>query len=179
MTDRRIAKTRRALRDALLTLMAEHGWDELNVQDLCDMANVGRSTFYLHYQSKEDLLSESLNDLRLVLGSGDAGARGVHQSMAFLGGLLAHMVENRRLFKSVVGRRSGHAVERRFRDMVTQLVDDDLCGLTMEQIRKKMVARSLSGAIVDLMSWWVDTSDEVPVMVLENFLRDLAQSQLK
>jgi AcrR family transcriptional regulator len=179
MTDRRIAKTRLALRDALLTLLPERGWDELNVQDLCELANVGRSTFYLHYQGKEDLLSESLNDLRLALGAQTGDAEKNRPLMAFLPGLLTHMVENRRVFKAVIGRRSGHVVERRFRDMVIQLVEDDLLPMPMEGLRRRMVARALSGALVDLMSWWVDASDEISIAGLEAFMRDVARGQLQ
>lgn len=62
--DRRILKTKTALRDAMLALMAPRGWDEMTIQEICDKANVGRSTFYLHYQSKDDLLLEGMNDLR-------------------------------------------------------------------------------------------------------------------
>ena len=43
--DRRSTRTRTALRDALLGLIAERGWDEIAVQDLCERANIGRSTF--------------------------------------------------------------------------------------------------------------------------------------
>lgn len=178
MTDRRIAKTRLALRDAMLALMPDRGWDELNVQDICDSANVGRSTFYLHYQGKEDLLAESLNDLRVALGSWASADAGAHQPMGFMPGLLAHMVENRPVFKSVIGRRSGYVVERRFRDMVVQLVEDDMAKLGVVGLRQKMLARSLSGALVDLMAWWVDASDEPSFEVLAQFMRELTQNML-
>ncbi len=179
MTDRRIAKTRLALRDAMLALMPERGWDELNVQDICDRANVGRSTFYLHYQGKEDLLAESLNDLRLALGASAPADSGAHQPMGFMSGLLAHMVENRRIFKSVVGRRSGHVVERRFRDMVVQLAEDDMAKRGAVGVRQAMLARSLSGALVDLMAWWVDSADGPSVDVLAQFMRELTDKLLQ
>ncbi|MCB0097425.1 MAG: TetR/AcrR family transcriptional regulator, partial [Caldilineaceae bacterium] len=54
--DRRIQKTRRALQDALLTLIVERRYDKITVQDILDRANVGRSTFYAHYRDKDDLL---------------------------------------------------------------------------------------------------------------------------
>ena len=55
--DRRSLRTRTALRDALLGLIAERGWDEIAVQDLCERANIGRSTFYLHFP--KDTLNKS------------------------------------------------------------------------------------------------------------------------
>jgi AcrR family transcriptional regulator len=43
--DRRSQRTRDALRDALLELMAELGWEDVSVQNLCERAEVARSTF--------------------------------------------------------------------------------------------------------------------------------------
>ncbi|WP_430649333.1 TetR/AcrR family transcriptional regulator [Bradyrhizobium nanningense] len=67
LVDRRVQRTRRALRDAFHTLMAERGWDDVSIQSICERANIGRSTFYLHYDSKEQLLEGGLDDLRQAL----------------------------------------------------------------------------------------------------------------
>ncbi|MGM9988543.1 MAG: TetR/AcrR family transcriptional regulator [Bacillaceae bacterium] len=56
--DRRINKTRSAIRDALTELMDEIGFDAITVRDLTEKANVNRSTFYLHYRDKYDLLEK-------------------------------------------------------------------------------------------------------------------------
>ncbi|HZX31526.1 MAG TPA: TetR/AcrR family transcriptional regulator [Rhodocyclaceae bacterium] len=172
--DRRVLRTRVALRDALLALLPEKGWDDLNVQEICDRANVGRSTFYLHYQSKEDLLSEGLNDLRAMLGATGAEGDSGPARFAFLPGLLAHMIENRAVFRTVIGRRSGHVVERRFRAMVVQLLEDDLAGQGPGAGSPEVHARFIAGGWVDLMAWWVDTANPPPIEVLELQLRELA-----
>ena len=54
-TDRRIQRTRELLRKALMELIDEKGYDAVTIQDITERANLGRTTFYLHYQSKEDL----------------------------------------------------------------------------------------------------------------------------
>ena len=54
--DRRIERTRRALMNALMDLIAEQGYEKTTVQGILDRANVGRSTFYAHYFNKQDLL---------------------------------------------------------------------------------------------------------------------------
>lgn len=53
--DRRIVRSRRALRDALIELVAEHGYDAITVNDICDRANLNRGTFYNHFKDKDDL----------------------------------------------------------------------------------------------------------------------------
>ena len=62
-TDRRVERTRQLLRDALVSLILEKGYQKITVQDIIDKANVGRSTFYSHYQDKEDLLFSGFDEL--------------------------------------------------------------------------------------------------------------------
>lgn len=60
-TDRRIARSKRALRRALIDLMEEKGLDAITVGDLCAAADLNRGTFYNHFADKEQLLA-SLED---------------------------------------------------------------------------------------------------------------------
>ena len=57
--DRRAARTRELLNQALVELGAERGVDDIDVSDLAEAAGIGRSTFYSHYSSKEDFLIRS------------------------------------------------------------------------------------------------------------------------
>ena len=54
--DRRITRTRQALRQALIELMEEQGLDGFTVNDLCERADINRGTFYNHFHDKEELL---------------------------------------------------------------------------------------------------------------------------
>lgn len=54
-TDRRIERTRAALRRALTELLHDCRYDTITIQDITERANVGRTTFYLHYPTKDDL----------------------------------------------------------------------------------------------------------------------------
>jgi AcrR family transcriptional regulator len=61
--DRRVQKTRKLLQDALIELVAEKGYESVSIQEILDKANVGRSTFYAHFQDKDQLLHSILNRL--------------------------------------------------------------------------------------------------------------------
>ncbi len=54
--DRRTQRTQQALLDALIDLLKVRHYDAISVKDIIEKANVGRSTFYAHYQTKDDLL---------------------------------------------------------------------------------------------------------------------------
>ena len=56
--DRRITKTRKAIYSAFLQLLNQKDYESITVQEIIDLADVGRSTFYSHYESKELLLDE-------------------------------------------------------------------------------------------------------------------------
>lgn len=56
--DRRIQRTRKLLRESMLQLFLERGYDDISIQDVTDKANLGRATFYLHYREKDDLLAD-------------------------------------------------------------------------------------------------------------------------
>ena len=61
--DRRSQRTRRLLHQAIMSLMQEKRYDTITVQDIIDRADVGRSTFYAHFQDKEDLLNSNLEEI--------------------------------------------------------------------------------------------------------------------
>src|SRR5258708_32498419 len=54
-TDRRVQRTRELLQKALIDLISECDYGAITIQDIVDRANVARTTFYVHYNSKDDL----------------------------------------------------------------------------------------------------------------------------
>jgi AcrR family transcriptional regulator len=67
--DRRTRRTRQLLRSALLSLLKEKRYDEISVQDIIERADVARSTFYMHYVDKDDLLTGGQGFLRKIWGN--------------------------------------------------------------------------------------------------------------
>lgn len=54
--DRRSRKTRAHLMTGLVDIMQTHDWEAVTVQNICDAADVARSTFYLHFSGKTELI---------------------------------------------------------------------------------------------------------------------------
>ena len=61
--DKRVIRTRLALRNALLALIKEKEYDLISVEEIVDRANLVRATFYLHYRDKDDLLLEEFREI--------------------------------------------------------------------------------------------------------------------
>jgi AcrR family transcriptional regulator len=125
-TDRRARRTRTLVNDALTDLILERGYDRVTVQDILDRADIGRSTFYNHYPSKDDLLLRRLEEVEA-----DVEARissGVHQNqgpdsslMSPLLPLFEHADENRPLCRAMLA--SGRATTLTVRSGRTFLHD--------------------------------------------------------
>lgn len=183
--DRRSLRTRTALRDALLELIAERGWDEIAVQDVCERANIGRSTFYLHYPNKDALLQGGLEGLQSELqrqarawsdnaSPGTEALEGFHFAL----GLIEHAHEQRKVFRGMIGRRSGYVVQQRFREMVIRLITDELPAST-GSFPRGAVARWLAGAFVELLSWWIEQRTPLPPKELAVLFNELSRSALE
>ncbi len=71
--DRRIERTRQLLSKALMDLIVERGYDDITIQDITDRANVSRTTFYLHFKDKEELLFTSMQAIYDGLLGGHEG----------------------------------------------------------------------------------------------------------
>ena len=61
MSDKRVEKTKKAVRDAFLSLAGEKQYEDIQVQDIAALAEVGRSTFYKHFLDKDDVLVQAMS----------------------------------------------------------------------------------------------------------------------
>ena len=84
MRDRRITKTRKAIQNAYLNLLKQKGTEKITISDIAREADIDRKTFYLHYDSTEDIirdyaeektkeLAEHLEFCRMVAGNPSLG----------------------------------------------------------------------------------------------------------
>ena len=70
MEDRRITKTKRSLKTALIDLLAKEDFEHISITELCRRAEVSRITFYSHYNDKYALLDDIFEDM-LRIGTED------------------------------------------------------------------------------------------------------------
>ena len=113
--DRRVSRTRTLLQQAHVQVILKKGYEAMTIQDICDVANVGRSTFYAHYRSKDDLRRASFEHLRRLLTdrqadtfrAGDARDR----RLGFRLALFEHARDHLHLYRALLGTRGG-AIDR-------------------------------------------------------------------
>jgi AcrR family transcriptional regulator len=185
--DRRVVRTRQLLRRALFELIPEKGFEALSVQDIIDRANVGRATFYAHFDNKEDLLVSGFEDLRRALKERqrEALARGRsldERALAFSQEMFAHADEHRVLFRAMVGRRSGAVVQRMIHRLLVDLVREDVKTLARSRgkpLPAEAVVQFVAGAFFGLLMWWIDGPARLPVEEVNALFRRLALPALE
>lgn len=60
---RRVKMTKRIIKDAFLDLLEKKSINHISIKEICDLADINRSTFYAHYQNQYDLYNEIENDI--------------------------------------------------------------------------------------------------------------------
>ncbi|MBN1208368.1 MAG: TetR/AcrR family transcriptional regulator [Myxococcaceae bacterium] len=171
-SDRRVQRTRRTLREALIEVLLERGWEETSVQHVCDRADVGRSTFYTHFADKEDLLISGFEDLRKALRD-QQSAQDSTRALSFARGMIEHAHEHRRLFHAIIGKRSGHVVQQRFRQLLVDLIREDLAALAPAGPHLDATVHYIAGAFFELLIWWLDAPRPLPPSELEQLFHRL------
>lgn len=170
--DRRIERTREALRLAMIELMLERGWDGIDVQALCTRANVGRSTFYQHFPNKEELLKASFAGLGQALKAQAAAG-----PLGFLPGLVDHVHEMQELFRALLMRRSAHYVQDRFRELLIELIlaDEPKARRSWHAAAR---AHYLAGALFELLCWWLGSNRPHKPREIETLFRQWSTAVL-
>ncbi|MCP3935528.1 MAG: TetR family transcriptional regulator [Actinomycetia bacterium] len=114
--DRRVRRTRDRLHVALMELFQEKPYDKITVSDLIDRADVGRSTFYAHYDTKDDLLLSGLEHLTADIERFMSDEPDSHGALLPSLGIFHHIADNHRMFKALFGSHSIDFVHRAILD---------------------------------------------------------------
>lgn len=112
--DRRQRKTRQAVFQAFTRLLAVKSYASITVQEIIDEADIGRSTFYSHFETKDDLLKELCSEIFRHVFSDDLTKERTHDFSGSSGDIrmeithiLYHLQENRSYLRGILSCESG------------------------------------------------------------------------
>lgn len=156
--DRRTRKTRGQLRSALLALLKEKRYEDISVQDIIERADVARSTFYVHYLDKDDLLTGSQGVFAANLGHSQAAHAAASQPSAFSARLWFQHVQKQAPILKLIAK-----------DPALDLAMKTLRGILHRNIKAEMQAHAqmenthmpipliieyLTNTLMTLVQWW-------------------------
>ncbi len=179
--DRRVQRTRNMLQDALVDLIIQKGYEAITVQDILDRANVGRSTFYSHYQDKEQLLVDNINQLREFLKD-QINVRYVLEEgnqfrFDFSFAFLQHVQSHRKIYRATVGKQSGALVLHHMQRMISSLALDEvkvyLTSYDTVPIPLEVVIEFVVNTLMTLITWWMESSSPCSAQEVDKMFHQL------
>ncbi len=161
-TDRRSQRTKRLLAEAFTSLLREKTYDQIGVQDIIERADVGRSTFYAHYQDKEDLLVselermlDQLNAHASLDGFFDPNGSPVKQ-------LFTHVQDYQPLYKALAWSKDIETLFKKGQAHLSKDFERLLTSSTQYRVSATVplpvVCNYMAGSLVNLLRWWLDNN---------------------
>lgn len=160
--DRRQQKTRAAIFAAFNELLTEKSYHQITVQDIIDRANVGRTTFYDHFETKDELLKEMCSELFKHVFSDVLSAENTHDfslsggdSGAVITHMLYHLRDNKRNIRGILSCESGEMFLQFFRQYLNQLFSSYLSPEKNPAVPDDFLLNHISGSFVNMIQWWI------------------------
>lgn len=162
--DRRQRKSREAIFQAFTALLSEKNYSHISVQEIIDRADIGRTTFYAHFETKDFLLKELCQELfdhiiQTAMGRPHGhshGGSGVEDSV-FLH-LLRHLQENDRNVLGLLSSQNNDIFLRYFKDSLDGLIRTQVIAPTetsRKDIPEDFLVNHISGSFVEMVLWWI------------------------
>ena len=171
------------LQHALTSLILKKGYDAITIQDICDEANVGRSTFYAHYTSKDDLKRSGFERLRKELVDRQREAQATpgdisDRSLGFSLTMFEHARDHIDLYRALVGGRGGTVSLGQIRQILSDLVRNEFTAIagknSVDTVPRELVVQYVVGAFMAVMIWWLDGGAKLPPKRIDAMFRRLA-----
>jgi len=171
LPDRRVRRTKERIWAALMSLIVEKSYDRITVQDLIDRADVGRSTFYAHYETKDDLLLSGLDRLTFDIERHMADEPSSTSVLPSLG-VFRHAEENPEQIKALMGTKGSEMMQRAalssFAHRAKAVIEQRGKGGDASGLPSDARAALAAGALLALLTWWLDNDMPYPPETMAN-----------
>jgi AcrR family transcriptional regulator len=167
--DRRVQRTRQTLQNALSELILEKGYEKVTVQDVIDRANVGRSTFYAHFEDKEQLLLSGFEPLRAKFEDFLSGQSFDHETPWAL---------SLTMFQQVQKQKGGYITLTHIQKFLYGYLLGHLRSAFPKgnkNIPPELLAHYVASSFIALMTWWIDNKYPIPAEKMNEYFRQLVE----
>jgi AcrR family transcriptional regulator len=167
--ERRKQRTRSQLVQAAISLILEKGYDAVSVEDITERADLGRGTFYVHFDNKEQLVWKAIQEGFDALNA-EVLTRYAHEQSPRLEYLVwirmfEYAATKRDLFLVMMGGRGSALLSERIEAYLVQIVEESVrSGRFFPHLRHDpvLIAQFWVGALIRMMKWWLAQPQPAP-----------------
>ena len=171
---------------ALISLLEIKDFAYITVSEICKIAGVNRSTFYLHYETLGDLLEETtqylLNDFRSYFPEDNDDLTSALQggdvqklnfvNERYLHPYLCYIMDHRRVFAAALSNVGTLGFERVFRRMYEQMFDPILQHFGYSEVRRPYVMHYYLNGITAVVTLWLKNGCKEPIEEIADTIRE-------
>lgn len=169
--DRRTERTKKMLWDALVKLILKKGYDSVTIQDIIDEANIGRSTFYFHFESKEHLLLGSQPEFAHMLFSPSSEDK-FNFSLIY-----EHAKKNGKVAKALFGKKGSDILTNHIKEVLNFKIKDFM-GINNQEVPDTLILfkiEATAAGLLSLLTSWIDSDMKQPISNMEKLSQSLLE----
>lgn len=181
--DRRMQKTRAGIFSAFNRLLSRKSYTKITIQEIIDEANIGRSTFYAHFETKDDLLKAICQNLFDHIFSDDLQAEETHdfslskgQSNSLLTHILYHLKDDEKNLHGLLGSENSDLFWNYIRQQFSRFIKNYILNVRTEKslhIPDELLNSHIAGSFIELVKWWMKNGMEESPEELEKYFEML------
>jgi AcrR family transcriptional regulator len=160
--DRRTRRTRQLLKESLMSLILEKGYDAVTVEEITDRADLGRTTFYLHYHDKDDLLLKSIEAISQELIDQISATPPIPL-------VFQHAAENANLYRIILRGEGAYRASIHLREIISDAAEEFLAarraqtGLEVDpSVPIDIFSNYFAGSLLGILTWWLESDMPYP-----------------
>lgn len=173
--DRRQRKTRAAIFNAFTDLLRSEPYTKITVQEIIDKADIGRTTFYMHFETKDDLLRELCTDIFDHVFSHDLIRETTHDFShaksleAILTHILYHLKDNEAYLKSILSDPNENIFLRNLKNNLRVLFEQNL-SFPDSDVPKEYILNHMVSDFAETVQWWMKHDAYAPEDICRFYL---------
>ena len=182
--DRRVQRTRTLLKNALMQLIDEKGYDAVTIQDITERANLGRTTFYLHYVSKDDLLLDHHQDFasHIVLQPLSYDELMNDRPAPAFAQFLQGLADGKAIYLKVTNGKDAdlilQGVRQQMMDNLSASLQDAFAD-SQPTIALEMLVNYIIGAQLTYIDWWLTNRTSYDAQTVAEMLHQLQRAAVR
>jgi AcrR family transcriptional regulator len=165
----RLRRTQKLLREALISLIEERGFDALTVREITERAMISRAAFYRNYQDKYSLVEQIFEEAMSTLQNAVGGMMSEHPSEVWVK-FFEHIAEYERLYRALLGRKGSPWFEMKMRASLADMVKEHehvpggqhTADRPIFTFSDDLVPDLVSTMFVEAITWWLQQGKPSP-----------------